>query len=455
VADRYWIEVGGSGTGNWSDTDHWSASSGGAGGASKPTSSDNVYFDANSFASGTGTVTVDETSYALSMDWTGATNTPTISGAAQVSIYGDLTLIEDMLWSTTNNVNVTGSGTVSWTFAGQTLPYLVSSSFTGKLTFVDALTLSAYMSWNSGELDTNGQVLILTGFRLLTTGVKTITLGNSTINCTYIENTASGAGVPTFTANTATINISGTGAVSLGDVDWNGASFNLTGTAHTVSGSPTGIDEFNFVPTGGTQTATISAGADISAVTMTETGTVTIQSSVAGELYTLRGSTSAAITGATMSDYILADGDEVTVDCSGATGGTFAGADGTYTSMTVAGAGNYALTVTGNNVFNTFTVDRSVAAKSLVLTGTIQTVTNFLCPVSTTNTLTITGGTITKAGGGQIALDYLVLDTSTVTPAATWYAGEHSYISGGTVIGWIFGDPSGGGTRSLMPAIII
>jgi len=222
-----------------------------------------------------------------------------------------------------------------------------------------------------------------------------------------------------------------------------------------VSGSPTGIDEFNFVPTGGTQTATISAGADISAVTMTETGTVTIQSSVAGELYTLRGSTSAAITGATMSDYILADGDEVTVDCSGATGGTFAGADGTYTSMTVAGAGNYALTVTGNNVFNTFTVDRSVAAKSLVLTGTIQTVTNFLCPVSTTNTLTITGGTITKAGGGQIALDYLVLDTSTVTPAATWYAGEHSYISGGTVIGWIFGDPSGGGTRSLMPAIII
>jgi len=134
---------------------------------------------------------------------------------------------------------------------------------------------------------------------------------------------------------------------------------------------------------------------------------------------------------------------------------TFAGGSQTYNNVIVQGAGNYALTITGDNTFNNLTIDRSEESKELVLTGTTQTVTNLLCPVSTTNTLTITGGTITIAGGGQIALDYLVLDTSTVTPAATWYAGEHSYISGGTVIGWIFGDPSGGGTRSLMPAIII
>ncbi len=140
---------------------------------------------------------------------------------------------------------------------------------------------------------------------------------------------------------------------------------------------------------------------------------------------------------------------------SGTNAQTFAGGGLTYNNVQVAGAGAYALTVTGNNVFNTFTVDRSEESKEIILTGTNQTVTNFLCPVSTTNTLTITGGTITKSGGGQIALDYLALNTSAVTPAATWYAGEHSYISGGTVIGWIFGDPSGGGTRSLMPAIII
>lgn len=38
MANRYWI----GGTGNWSDTSHWSASSGGAGGASKPTAADNT-----------------------------------------------------------------------------------------------------------------------------------------------------------------------------------------------------------------------------------------------------------------------------------------------------------------------------------------------------------------------------------------------------------------------------
>jgi hypothetical protein len=116
----------------------------------------------------------------------------------------------------------------------------------------------------------------------------------------------------------------------------------------------------------------------------------------------------------------------------------------------------HSITVMSSCSYTTMEFNRSGGSLAITnTTGITITVTNFLCPVSTTNTLTITGGTITKAGGGQIALDYLVLDTSTVTPAATWYAGEHSYISGGTVSGWIFGDPSGGGSKNLMPAIII
>ena len=43
---RYWI----GGTGTWSQTSHWSATSGGAGGASVPTQYDDVYFDDNSFS---------------------------------------------------------------------------------------------------------------------------------------------------------------------------------------------------------------------------------------------------------------------------------------------------------------------------------------------------------------------------------------------------------------------
>lgn len=52
MANRYW--VGGTGTWNSSNTTNWSATSGGAGGASVPTSVDDVFFDGNS---GTGIVT--------------------------------------------------------------------------------------------------------------------------------------------------------------------------------------------------------------------------------------------------------------------------------------------------------------------------------------------------------------------------------------------------------------
>lgn len=44
MADRYWV----GGNGSWSSTNSWSTISGGASGASVPTSSDNVIFDANS-----------------------------------------------------------------------------------------------------------------------------------------------------------------------------------------------------------------------------------------------------------------------------------------------------------------------------------------------------------------------------------------------------------------------
>jgi hypothetical protein len=43
---RYWV----GGTGNWNDTNRWSTSSGGAGGADLPRSHDDVVFDSNSNA---------------------------------------------------------------------------------------------------------------------------------------------------------------------------------------------------------------------------------------------------------------------------------------------------------------------------------------------------------------------------------------------------------------------
>ena len=67
MADRYWR----GGSGSWNTTTNWSATSGGAGGASVPTSADNVIFDTNS---GSGTahyiVTVTDNSTCANLTFT-------------------------------------------------------------------------------------------------------------------------------------------------------------------------------------------------------------------------------------------------------------------------------------------------------------------------------------------------------------------------------------------------
>ncbi len=53
--DKYWV----GGTGNWSDTNHWSTTDGGAGGAGVPASTDFVLFTSNSFSADNQIVTIN------------------------------------------------------------------------------------------------------------------------------------------------------------------------------------------------------------------------------------------------------------------------------------------------------------------------------------------------------------------------------------------------------------
>jgi hypothetical protein len=71
MANRFW--VGGSGTWDASDTSHWSATSGGSSGASVPTVSDDVTFDANSFSAAPCVVTVSGGRGANTVDMSAAT----------------------------------------------------------------------------------------------------------------------------------------------------------------------------------------------------------------------------------------------------------------------------------------------------------------------------------------------------------------------------------------------
>jgi len=239
-AECYWVGDGG----NWSDaTNHWATSSGGAPGAGNlPDSSSNVHFDANSFTVGGQTVTIDATAYCKDMDWTGATDNPTLAaGTNPILVHGSTILIAGMSLSATGGsyfFHLLGTG--NFTSGGLDIPrgVLLPSTGVPNITLLDNLTVPYYLLvFQKGTLNTNGKIVTVSGVILAGADAKTLTMGASNINTTGVTGWKYDGSNLTVTANTATFIITGTGDLAGGSVDYNGADFNLNGTAHTVSGS--------------------------------------------------------------------------------------------------------------------------------------------------------------------------------------------------------------------------
>jgi hypothetical protein len=266
MADRYWV----GGTGNWdaTSTTNWATSSGGAGGASAPTSADNVIFDANS-NTGTSafTVTVTGTSASPSVcnDFTtggagGALDgamTLAFGGTALVGFidcYGSLTL-------PAANFSVSGTSVANGpeirfkaTTTGKTITtngvtlapvnVLRIDGVGGGWTLGSALTANGFFL-NAGTFDTGNYNCTVNSFqRQVDGGSTTLTLGSSTI-------TASGT-TPinfsittnfTFNANTSQINCSGgTPTFAGGGFTFYNVSFTSAASATTTI---TGANTFN------------------------------------------------------------------------------------------------------------------------------------------------------------------------------------------------------------------
>ena len=160
--DRYWV----GGTGNWSDTAHWSTSTGGSGGASAPiSSSTNVHFDNLSFTDVGQIVTCNFVSprpICNNFDWTGALYTPTFRLGADFDIHGNITLIPNMIWqyNPTASMDIYGSGT-TWNTAGITIQaYMIRVNLgkSGSITLASDLTFNGYFihSNTTSTFDTGG-----------------------------------------------------------------------------------------------------------------------------------------------------------------------------------------------------------------------------------------------------------------------------------------------------------
>jgi len=167
MASRFW--VGGAGTWDTTDTTHWASVTNGAGGASVPTSTDTVTFDANS---GSGTITVNGnhsiTSFTcsfgagLTFDWSVNNNNLTCAGLFTFN-------------SASANTLKLGNGTFTFTTGGW-------NAGSAALTFVpgNATIVISNLTGTSNSNFVTGAANIPTNVVLgPSTGIPGISLGSS------------------------------------------------------------------------------------------------------------------------------------------------------------------------------------------------------------------------------------------------------------------------------------
>lgn len=132
MAARYW--VGGGGT-NWATAAHWAASSGGTGGQSVPTISDDVYFDTNS--GGTFTATINAAASCRTLNASGCA--VTFTGAFAITVNVALALDSNVVFTTTT-VTFNGAASTNINFNGSYPTGGVTFSGAGTYTLLSNIT---------------------------------------------------------------------------------------------------------------------------------------------------------------------------------------------------------------------------------------------------------------------------------------------------------------------------
>jgi hypothetical protein len=240
MANRFWV----GGTANWDGTagTKWATTSGGAGGASVPTSADDVFFDS---ASGTVTVTISGTRAAKSVTTTGFTGTLTGAATGLLDLFGNLTLNADVTINRANWNSIRFNSTATLTSAGKTLPNIAVSGTGITVTLADALTLDASSGTTStGVLFVSNGTFDSANYNITTAGrieisnnsnTKVLTLGSSTVSALSFNNISTGNF--TFNAGTSQINLtSATASLAGAGITFYNVAFTSTATGtRTVS----------------------------------------------------------------------------------------------------------------------------------------------------------------------------------------------------------------------------
>jgi hypothetical protein len=240
MADRFWV----GGNGNWdaATTTNWSTTSGGAGGASAPTSADDVYFDAGSDAGGAFTVTIGTGAVCRDITAGSLDFVMTLAGSAAWAISGSLTFPATNLTRT-----YTGAITFNATTTGKTITTNGVQPTTGAITF----------NGIGGEW-TLGSALTTGGAITLTNGTLDVSASNFTITCTSWTKTGG-----TLNEQLGTFSLSAASSTFAGGTDtyYNVTFTNTAAGNHTITGANT-FNDLTFTSIASTGIRSISVNAN-------------------------------------------------------------------------------------------------------------------------------------------------------------------------------------------------
>lgn len=407
MANRYW--VGGTGTWDATSTTNWSASSGGASGASVPVAGDTAIFD----QAATYTVGMSFTT-ALTVDAIiNSAGTVTFAGTVSLGItLNSLTLTATAVWSTTANMTISGTGSFTLDTKGVVLNSSITLGTVGStwtLASNFAMANARTMSHQGGTLNLASFTLTTSSFSSASTNTRVLAFGTGKV----IINGSTTGGVVALTMTNMTLTgtrrfdisrSAGNASIScLGATAGNAPIvYVTTGTYVFTINAGAGLDGLDF--TGFTGTATFTSGTIIRLHAGLTLGTgMTVGTSAANVTFDATSGTNVITSnGVAVNHNWVFDG----------VGGTWQLADAatlTNTNITLnsgtlntnskavactaftSSSANTRVLAMGTTVLtfsSTFTVAGTVSSFSITGTGTISTATTF--------------GAKTFAGGGYL-----------------------------------------------------
>jgi hypothetical protein len=254
---RYYV----GGAANWDGTagTKWAGVDGGTGGATVPTTNEDVFFTATS-----GAVTVTRattSSNCRHLDCTGFTGT--ITGSQAMQCNGNLKLVAGMTFSDTGTWAFGGTSSQTVTMGGKSFGNDIEfNAAGGTWQLQDGLTTTGALSLTNGTLDTNGQAVSSVSFVSSNSNTRALTLGATVWSITgtaaaTLWNIATSTGM-TLSAGTSEIKFTGNSTSDKtfagGGLTYNNVTNDTNGTGKFIVSGANTFNVFDVAKTNNSRT---------------------------------------------------------------------------------------------------------------------------------------------------------------------------------------------------------